>query len=291
MPSKDDLTVLPVRLMHIPKTAGTTLASALLRRFGRRHVCNLTSAANEDRERLLALSPEERAPIRIFIGHSVYQTGIPEADAATIVTYLREPVSRVRSFIAYVAAGRTGHWQAGSGAEAPFSVDEFLEQGAEELKNLQVKSFINEDRLDSKAGLEQLGEDRALELATERLFNGVRAFGLQDRFDEGWAAIWTSLRARPPVYPSVNRGRNRATFNFTPAQISKIEALNALDLEFYRRAREEFDRRLRENPALMAEVEDLRRRQARYGKLYTLGWTKSRKLYWTIRKRLRGGRN
>lgn len=267
----------PVRLLHIPKTAGTTLASSLVRHYGRRRTFAITADASESQARFSALSEHEVRSISLFIGHSTYETGIPEVDEARIVTVLRDPVSRVKSFIRYIADGRAA--DKGIDPTRPFSVDEFLESGSTELSNIQTKHLANRHGVGWDANLRELGPEKSVELAKERLFHGACAFGIQESFDESWVMIWQALGIKPPVYPLMNRSRRH--FSFNPAQERRIIELNQLDIELYQSASVEFERRLREGVVTPGSLEDFRRRQRRWGGAFTAFWNSSKIFYRT----------
>ena len=46
---------------------------------------------------------------RIVLGHAPITTCIKEADSATIITFLRDPVERVKSFCQHVYEGKSLH--------------------------------------------------------------------------------------------------------------------------------------------------------------------------------------
>lgn len=271
----------PIRLLHLPKTAGTTVASGLLRVCGRADRFIFSTNHPDNLAKIDAMSASERAAIRVFIGHSLFETGIPEADSALLVTYLREPVSRVKSFISHVAAGRTS---IAVDPHQEFSVDHFLESGNKELENLQTKVFINTDRLESDSGIHRLGSAAAFELARKRLFEHVTAFGLQDRFDEGWVAIWHALGISPPLYAMMNRRHDKERLLFTPAQIERIKELNQLDLQLYEAACVEFESRLASGRPPLESIDEFAKRQASQGARFTWVWNKVRGMYYAGRR-------
>lgn len=274
----------PIRLLHLPKTAGTTVASGLLRVFGRKHRFVFSSDPTESRQRFAALPDGERRAVRVFIGHSLFETGIPEADNAEIVTYLREPVSRVKSFITHVAAGRSNYLPADGKPMAEFSVDEFLASGNLELANLQTKALINRDRIESSSGIDALGGQAALELAKKHLFEEIKAFGLQDRFDEGWVAIWTALGMKPPLYATMNQKRGSRKMEFTKEQIHRIRELNQLDIQLYESACMEFDRRVAGGAVPSSVFADFLARQKSHGDRFTRMWNMVRNSYYACRR-------
>jgi hypothetical protein len=266
-----------IRFMHFPKTAGTTVASTLLRVYGRKHFFAFSGVAGKDRERFLSLEPDVRRNIRLFIGHSMYETGLAQPDAAGIFTILREPVARVKSFIQHAAAGKSSYLKeyASSGS---FSIDGFLASGNGELDNLQTKMLVNRDQSDSRARILDLGEEEAVRLAISRLLDGTIAFGIQEDFDAGWVSIWNALGRKPPLYAALNRKKTAARFEFTDAQLEKIRSLNQLDLKLYHAAKEEFQRRRESGQIPDSDVEAFKRRQHTYGKVFSFVWATARSI-------------
>ena len=268
----------PVRLLHIPKTAGTTISSSLVMAYGRKHSFAFTGSPPRDRERLLALDEKTRSNITLYYGHSYYETGVGEADRARIITFLREPVSRVKSFIQH-AGERKEKYLPDAALDQPFTVDAFLDTGNPELANLQTKILTNLN----DAGLEKLGEDASFELARERLFSGLAAFGIQARFDEGWVAAWNALGRRPPVYAHLRRTKKTALFGLTPDQIERIKDLNRIDIRLYQAAEAEFDRRVKGDPGFQKAYKSFALRQKMFGPAYSTAWNLAKKIKRAIR--------
>ena len=207
----------------------------------------------------------------------MYETGLKEPDAAEIFTILREPVSRVKSFIQHVAAGKSQYLKeyVESGV---FSVDHFLYSGNGELDNLQTKMLINSDHSGSNLRISELGEEAAVELAISRLINDALAFGIQEDFDASWVAIWNALGRKPPIYASLNQKKTAERLEFTERQLEKIRDLNRLDLKVYAAAKEEFQRRCMTGAISDSDVTVFKRRQHLYGRVFSYIWNMARNL-------------
>jgi hypothetical protein len=268
----------PVRLLHIPKTAGTTISSSLVIAYGRKHAFSFSGSPSKDRKRLLEIDEETRRNITLYYGHSFYETGVEEADRASIITFLREPVSRVKSFIQH-AGERKEKYLPEAAIDQPFTVNEFLDTGNYELANLQTKILTNLD----DAEFEKLGENASFELARERLFQGLAAFGIQSRFDEGWVAIWMALERRPPVYVHLRRVAKAAMFELTPEQIERIKDLNRLDIRLYQAAEAEFERRVAGDPNHQKACKAFKMRQKLLGPTYSMAWNLAKKVKRALR--------
>ena len=266
----------PIRFLHFPKTAGTTLTSALSRIYGRKHMFAFTGDADKDRSRLMNIDLSVRSDIRLFVGHSMYETGIPEIERARTVVMLREPIDRVKSFIQHVAVGKSSYL-AEYARSGDFSIDGFLGSGNGELSNLQTKMLINDDFPDSGNRIKELGDEAAIELAKSRLFEKAASFGLQEDFDAGWVAIWNSIGRRPPLYSYLNRKKPGGKLEFNESQIEKIKALNSLDMNLYKAAKEEFLRRRASGEIDGGDVKKFQKSQRGWrGKLFSFAWNTAR---------------
>jgi hypothetical protein len=266
-----------IRLLHFPKTAGTTVSSTLLRVFGRSRAFAFSGNPEADRKRFMSLSKQERSATRLFIGHGLFETGIPEADAATTITFLREPVARVQSFIQHVSEGKSSYLR-DKFQDIPFSIDAFLASGNGELSNLQTKMLVNLDRSESEKRIQQMGEDAALELARNRLFHKVAAFGIQNHFDEGWVTIWHALNRTAPLYAPLNRKTESARLEFTPAQTERIRELNRLDTLLFQSAEQEFIERVNRGFVPQDNLMRFRTKQTRFGPAFSIAWKVLKKI-------------
>ncbi len=90
-----------IRLLHIPKTGGTSLQECLGRIYqGPRFL--FSGDLKKDLEAYREMGPEKQANIVLFAGHSPRITGIPGIDDLPTITLFRDPVCRVKSFCQHV---------------------------------------------------------------------------------------------------------------------------------------------------------------------------------------------
>ncbi len=180
-----------------------------------------------------------RTNIELFIGHAPIITGLINADNAAIVTLLREPVSRVKSFCQHVMEGKSPHlikyFPPGK-----FDLDFFLESGNEELSNLQTKMLINSKNSSSPALLNSLTKEDAIKTALDNLFSKIKFFGLLEYFNESLILMSETLNWQVPVYASKNKKNPRKTIHFEKHHLEKIRELNAIDIAVYKIAKEHF---------------------------------------------------
>ena len=228
-----------LRFLHIPKTAGSTFSSMLRRQYlGKGHFV-FSGFDDLDRERFAALPEAKKNRVVLFTGHAPLVTGVREADEATIITFLRDPVSRVKSFCQHVAEGKSPHLKEAFPPES-FSLDAFLDSGNGELSNLQTKMLINGAQAASSVLIDKMSPAEARDLALENLFSRVHRFGLQEHFDESLMIFARALDWSTPLYAALNKKSTARMIDFEDRHLERIAELNALDIEVYEKAREYF---------------------------------------------------
>ena len=228
-----------LRFLHIPKTAGTTFTNILHRQYPAKRRFELSANLAKNQERFAALTEDERSHMALFTGHAPIISGLDEADSATIITFLRNPVSRVQSFCQHVFAGKSPHMLQRFPPEN-FSLDEFLNSGGHELSNVQTKMLINTGNCSSPQLLNQMSPTDARDLALDNLLNKVAHFGLQEYFDESLIIFSSALNWKTPVYFTRNTKKSAHKLEFEQRHLDKIAELNAIDLEVFTHAKETF---------------------------------------------------
>jgi hypothetical protein len=220
--------------MHIPKTAGETFSSILEKLYAEHLDFFFTSDCPADLARYRAMTEPEQRQVRLFHGHAPLTTGMPAIDAVPVITMLREPIARVKSFCQHVSEGKSPHLVAAF-PPGDFDLDAFLASGDYELSNLQTKFLI------SQGGLEEIGDPvEARERALDLLFHRVDRFGLMEFFAESMAGFERRFGWRIPTYRRLNRKNPRRLLHFHQRHIDRIIELNRIDLDVYQLARERF---------------------------------------------------
>jgi hypothetical protein len=89
---------------HIPKTAGTSIASLLKKQFSEEHsfICGKDGVLND----FIALNQKDRNSIKLMIGHVDFGIHDYFDDASSYITFLREPVDRVLSHYYFIRSHR-----------------------------------------------------------------------------------------------------------------------------------------------------------------------------------------
>ncbi|MBI3164824.1 MAG: sulfotransferase family 2 domain-containing protein [Chloroflexi bacterium] len=244
-----------LRFLHIPKTAGSTFTTCLDYQYSGKRSFVFKGAFVYDIERYNALPKRDRQSIVLFAGHAPIFTGVEEIDSAKTITFLRNPVSRVRSFLQHIYEGKSPEYL----KDGPFDLDKFLESGAKDLFNLQTKMLINTGRFAASQLIDSMPKADARDLALNNLFHRILEFGLQDYFDESLVLFAKALNWSTPFYTSINQKDARRALEFKQHHIDRIAELNSIDIEVYNAAKEKFLVKLESADFERGKLEKLKR--------------------------------
>ncbi|HZW10219.1 MAG TPA: sulfotransferase family 2 domain-containing protein [Phycisphaerales bacterium] len=230
----------PLYFLHIPKTAGTSLAAWLESQFPADAVCPWRTL-----QQILAAPRDRLARYRLFAGHlGMYLPRLMSARVA-IVTMLRDPLSRSVSHYRDIVARVLHPLHARVRA---MSFEEFVHStlGEAELLNLQCRYLALDDiEADYDAHHRSFASDPCALRAKytdsallSRAFANLKTFecvGVCERADEAAAAI--ARRFGWPA-PGPLARLNGATSPFdardlTPKAIQRVRDLTAMDRELY----------------------------------------------------------
>jgi hypothetical protein len=247
-----------LRYLHIPKTAGSTFANILKNQYGAGRTFEFEGRFESDRQRYLAIPTEDRNKISLYVGHAPIYTSIPEIDSVEIITMLRDPVARVKSFCQHVSEGKSEHL-VDRFPPKRFNLDEFLDSGDEELSNVLAKMLINNQTCVDSDYLSSLTPAEAVDLAMDNLLHTISCFGLQEYFDESLVIFAKRFGWKIPTYVSLNKKNRRVALKFEDRHIRKIWELNPISMEIYRRAKQHFEGMLSSDLFDADELNRLRR--------------------------------
>jgi hypothetical protein len=220
------------------KTAGTTFVRQIQEIFGVDHVYPHALDAHRSGgvqpysrvESLLGLTPEERAPIRVYAGHFPFAAYEMFGIDAVTVTMLRDPVDRTVSMLK--------HCKRDIDMYLDLDLDEIYEDHFARiafLDNFQAKQFAFTPGDEPKSCLDELAvdEDR-LRIAIANL-DSVDVVGVTEHFDVfldqmhrrfGWS--FTDLG---------NRNVSRERWDVSPELRARIAQDNRFDIEIYEHAK------------------------------------------------------
>jgi hypothetical protein len=229
-----------IRFLHIPKTAGSSFTQCLRRIYGRgEYFFGFTGNLEGDLNRYAGLDSKDQ--IKLIAGHSYRIVGIKEIDELPTITFLREPLSRVKSFCQHVWEGKSPHLVKDF-PPGQFDLDDFLSSGNEELDNLQVRILTGYRGEIAKHNSRQL-IDRAIHI----LENDIMCFGLTEQFDVSLMLFRQACYWPWPTYRTVNKKKESKRIDFKNGHMEKIRELNAADIKFYETASDFFREKISKN--------------------------------------------
>lgn len=228
-----------IRFMHIPKTAGTTFRNILKHQYPGKEHFNFDGEITSDTKRFLMLPDSERRAFPLISGHAPIKTGIREIDNMPIITLLRDPISRVKSYCQHVSEGKIPYLSKKFPSDS-FDLDAFLKSGNLELSNMQSKMLINERHCCCELHLSKMSALEARDEALEALLEKVLCFGLQEYFDESLMLFKDRLNWSWPFYIHTNKKNPNKLIEFKKHHIEQIIELNKVDIEVYAAAKKKF---------------------------------------------------
>lgn len=233
-----------LRFLHIPKTAGKTFSYILVAQYGPLHSFRLTGDPELDATRWRNLSSGKQREKSLFICHSPLTTGVEKADRAKIITLLRNPVERVKSFCQHVYEGKSSYLVK-KYPPYSFTPDDILRKGEVELNNLYVNILVGGNpRAGDTIRKPRLPDSELLEKAWESLQKRITVYGLLEEFDTSLLLFHRRLNWHsPPYYAVLNKKSARRRLSFSPEHIDRIKEMNTLDIALYERAGEQFRQR------------------------------------------------
>ncbi len=227
----------PKRILfdHIPKCAGTSLSMYLEAHYPKRQIFSTVGASPRESVKLFKGLPEEqRLGYRLVKGHLANDLlGYAHPDCLK-VTVLREPVDRIVSHY-YYAKRKSDHYLHSQIHELKMSLEDYATSGlGDELRNWYTVHFAGVSPDEA-----ELRPEESIVKAYEVLMDRYELVGLLENF----GTFVDELRRRANlrlayqgIKSNVTKERPRIE-NSPPSAIRKIEELNYLDIELYKRIR------------------------------------------------------
>lgn len=226
-----------VVFLHVPRTAGTTLKSVLVRQFPASQTVDLGPQGHVVLEDMAGWNTDERANIRLLHGHMAFGAHELLPAPVTYLTILREPVGRVVSFFHFVA-GREDHYNFPFVREQATSPAAFATSGVTPATdNFAVRQIAG---VWHEVPFGQMGDEH-LELAKERLDRHFAVVGTHERFDEFLLLCALEFGWRDVFYVPLNATAHPAV---DPAEAAVIAELNHLDMALHQFAAERLAQRV-----------------------------------------------
>jgi hypothetical protein len=219
--------------LHLPKTAGTTLAHIIERQYD--SIAILPLYESMFGEELAAIPQKQMDRLRIVTGHLYFGAHAFSSRPGTYITMLREPIDRVISHYYFVRHDPSNYLY---DLARKMSLKEFVEScDRQEPNNDQTRLLAG------KCNAASFGtcSGEMLEIAKRHLAEYFSVVGVTEEFDRSLILMKRILGWRNPFYrkQNVNEHRLRKE-NIPPETLRVIQAYNELDIELYRNARELF---------------------------------------------------
>lgn len=246
---------LTVIFLHIPRTGGTTLKKLPERNYGRDQILDFYDSESALQIQRFAQLPEsQRAKYKCIQGHLFFGFHKFVPGQSTYVTFLREPIARIRSFYSYVRA-HPEHYLHRDVVDQRRGLKELLRHPrTEELCNLQTRMIAGD--LDNS---DQVVDRSALERAKRNLRTHFSVVGLTEAFDASLLLLARTHGWHLPLYVKRNASRG-APETMDAKTRDLVGEANALDLELYQFGQELFQTQLRSAGELFqAELQRFKR--------------------------------
>ncbi|MGB3613050.1 MAG: sulfotransferase family 2 domain-containing protein, partial [Elainellaceae cyanobacterium] len=251
--------------LHIPKAAGTTMASILTQQYGK-SVSHHTK--RQPHQQIQAMPEAQRRQLRLIHGHMPFGIHQYLSQPSTYFTMLRHPVDRVISHYYFIlnSPEHSGY----PVARAARNITQYVICGLQEqTNNVQTR------HLSGVGGTVDFGEctARHLQQAKRNLETEFILAGTSEQFDATLLLLGQKLGWTPSPYPKLNVNPSRRKRDELPRQaIAMIERYNALDLELYRYATERLQQQIAaQGPGFQAALKAFQQANLEYGEVVQKG--------------------
>ncbi len=259
-------TPVPVAFVHIPKAGGTTLHSILDRQYPKETDIRCDMQIPGVLERMLALTPEQRARALCIRGHMPYGTHCYMDQQVRYITMLRDPVKRViskyRNILRNPQRALDLNFPTANVGDLETFTAMQVERNAMNFQTRMLAGYL--DLADPVPPFPPLPDD-ALAKAMAHIQQDFAVVGVMERFDESLVLMKRELGWGNLNYARQNVGyRGPSPQKMPSATEDRLRELNHLDDQLYQYALQELDRQVAaQGPDFQAEVERTRNRAAR----------------------------
>ena len=224
--------------LHIPKTAGTTFAQILQRRYqnGGLEWLNGEGAMAPD-EAFEALSSARKSEVGAVMGHINFGGHRLLSRPARYVTFVRRPVDRIISHYYHVLRN-PHHYLHEKVRSSGMTLEQYASGGlSRELENDQTRMIAGHG--------DYASDQEMLEAAYRNIESHFDSVGVTERFAESLVLISHLRGWSVPYYRDANIGANRPRRSaISEKAIAIIEERNQCDMELYRFAERHLEEQL-----------------------------------------------
>jgi hypothetical protein len=247
--------------LHLPKTAGSTLAKVIRRQYGANSCLELYGSSSG--QEITVLPGKEFSQVRVVIGHFHFGVHRFLSSPANYLTVLRDPVERVISHYYYVRRSPEHYLHP---IASRLSLGDYSAAcGLAEPNNDQTRMLTGEHP-EANSGV---CTPEMLPAALEHLRIFFPVVGITEDFDRSLLLIKRAYGWRLPLYTRENVSRRPRRSSIPPGEIRTIVAHNQLDCTLYAHALQSFSDQVRaQGPDFERELAAFRRLNA----LYSVFW-------------------
>jgi len=264
-PSPDSAAKKTLIFLHIPKAAGTTMASILTQQYGK-SVSHHTK--RQPHQQMQAMPEEQRRQLRLIHGHMPFGIHQYLSQSSTYFTMLRHPVERVISHYYFIlnSPEHSGY----PVARAARNITQYVACGLQEqTNNVQTR------HISGIGGTVGFGKctARHLQQAKQNLEAEFILAGTSEQFDATLLLLGQRLGWTPSPYPKLNVNPSRRKRDELSRQaIAMIERHNALDLELYRYVTERLQQQIAaQGPEFQTALSAFQQANLDYGEVVQKG--------------------
>ncbi len=210
---------------HIPKVAGTSLASLFVNQFDRNRsfICGSKDGVLRD---FMSLEQRKRNLLDLLIGHVDYGIHHNFNGKSKYITFLRDPVERVLSHYYFIKSNKFHRYHK---AEKNMDIDEFIICGLRpRMNNCMVRMISGENPGYNKC------PDEMIDLALENLDRDYIFVGVVSHLSNSIAALIKIMGWKNVEVERKNVTKNKPDIqSMTEKTIDIIRTYNSLDMKFY----------------------------------------------------------
>ncbi len=250
--------------LHLPKTAGMTLARIIERQYDASSVLPLYESSWG--EELAAIPRREMDRLRVVMGHMYFGAHAFVDRPSTYVTVLRDPVDRVISHYYFVRRDPS-HYLYESAHK--MSLKEYVEFcNRQEPNNDQTRLLAGKCNECSFG----LCSDEMLGIAKRNLAEYFAVVGITEEFDRSLILMKHTLGWHTPFYAKQNVSQDRLRKQDIPLEtLRAIQAYNELDIDLYGYAKDLNQKQIRsQGPSFEDELQRFKKLNGSSGRLRTL---------------------